>query len=112
MRKVLRIAPDLRDSKAQVCRTSTDTIFMMNFLLAFIVFIACFVVAVLAFFALLSCLGDEIRAAWTGRARNHTPTTYGLQYARVMGHSGTQGGWEQIELEDMLDKRLDDATED
>ncbi|TKA76279.1 hypothetical protein B0A55_01833 [Friedmanniomyces simplex] len=59
----------------------------------------------LAFFALSSCLGDEIRAAWSGRSMTNMPTTYGLQYARIMGQSGQQAGWEQIEMEDMLDER-------
>ena len=75
--------------------------------------LACFVVLTLAFFALSSCLGDEMRAAWSGGSRNYTPTTYGLQYARVMGHDGgSQTGSEQIEMEDMIDKRLRHGDED
>lgn len=84
----------------------------MQFLLIFFIFIVCFCVLVLAFFALSSCLGDEIRAAWSGRSRHELPTTYGLQYARVMGHGGNQAGWEQMEMEDMLDKRLGRGDED
>ena len=85
----------------------------MNLALLLLVFLGGFIVLILAFFALSSCLGDEIRAAWSGRSRNHTPTTYGLQYARVLGHSGdSQTGWEQIEMEDRLDKRLGQAVED
>jgi hypothetical protein len=63
-----------------------------------------FLVLLLAWFAISSCLGDEIRAQWSGRATRYVPTTFGLQYARMMGHGGNQAGWEQIEMEDMLDK--------
>ena len=63
----------------------------------------CFVVLLLAVFALLSCLGDEIRAQFSGRAGRTIPTTFGLQYARMMQHRNDQAGWEQIEMEDMLD---------
>ncbi|KAK4544965.1 hypothetical protein LTR36_003870 [Oleoguttula mirabilis] len=84
----------------------------MSFLVVFIISIACFIVLVLAFFALSSCLGDEIRATWSGHSRTARPTTYGLQYARVMGHGGNQAGWEQIEMEDMLDERLGHGEED
>lgn len=84
----------------------------MNFLLVFIILIACFVALVLAFFALSSCLGDELRATWSNRSRTSRPTTYGLQYARAMGHGGNQAGWEQIEMEDMLDGRFGHGEED
>ena len=76
----------------------------MNTFLLLIIFLLCFFVLLLAWFAISSCLGDEIRAAWSGRSREIIPTTYGMQYARVMGHEGGQGGWEQIEMEDMVDK--------
>lgn len=75
----------------------------MTSFLILIVLLLSFLVLVLAWFAISSCLGDEIRAALSGRARNFVPTTYGLQYARAMGH-GDQAGWEQIEMEDMIDK--------
>ena len=63
----------------------------------------CFTVLLLAWFAISSCLGDEIRAQWSGRARSTIPTTFGLQYARLMGQSGDRSAWEQIEMEDLLD---------
>lgn len=75
----------------------------MNTFLLLMVGLALFLVLVLALFALSSCLGDEIRAAWRGRQRL-APTTFGLQYARSMGHGGNQAGWEQIEMEDLLDR--------
>ena len=82
----------------------------MSFLTLFFVLIACFVVLVLAFFALSSCLGDELRIAWSGHSRTAMPpTTYGLQYARAIGN---QGGWEGIEMEVMLDQRLDRGDAD
>lgn len=62
---------------------------------------------ILAFFALSSCLGDDFRTWLTGRDRNAPATTFGLQYARLMSHGASQGGWEQIEMEDMLNKTSD-----
>jgi hypothetical protein len=75
----------------------------MNVFLLLMVGLATFLTLILAFFALSSCLGDEIRAAWSGRER-HIPTTFGQQYARSMGHGGNQAGWEQIEMEDLMDQ--------
>lgn len=74
----------------------------MNVFLLLMVGLATFVLLVLVAFALSSCLGDEIRAAWSGRER-YVPTTFGQQYARSMGHVGNQGGWEHIEMEDLMD---------
>jgi hypothetical protein len=75
----------------------------MNGFLLFVVLLLSFVVLTLAWFALSSCLGDEIRAAWSGRrSATMPPTTYGLQYARYMGQSGAMS--EDIEMQDMLDR--------
>lgn len=75
----------------------------MNVFLLAMVGLATFLILVLALFALSSCLGDEIRAAWSGR-RQYVPTTFGQQYARSMGYGGNQAGWEQIEMEDLMDQ--------
>ena len=83
---------------------TTNNIFStMNTFLLLMVGLASFLLLVLALFALSSCLGDEIRAAWSGRER-YVPTTFGQQYARSMGHGGNQAGWEQIEMEDLMDE--------
>ena len=76
---------------------------MNTFLILVIVFLS-FITLSLAWFAISSCLGDEVRTTLSGRARNTIPTTFGLQYARMMGHGGNQAGWEQIEMEGMFDK--------
>lgn len=76
----------------------------MNSFLLFLTLVFSFAVLILAFFALSSCLGDEIRAAWSGRQNRRTiPTTFGLQYARMMGQSHGPAGWEQIEMQEMVD---------
>ena len=75
----------------------------MNSFLLLVVVLLSFLVLLLAFFALSSCLGDDFRAAWSGRRSGSIPTTFGLQYARMMGHSSGQAGWEQIEMQNMLD---------
>lgn len=79
----------------------------MNAFLIILIFLLCFLILVLAFFALSSCLGDEIRAAWSGGGRRHNvlPTTYGLQYARSMGHAGHAAYSEHIEMENMMSRR-------
>ncbi len=66
-----------------------------------IILLFCFIVLTLAIFALTSCLGDEIRSAWSGRRTRSMPT-YGLQYAQAMGQGGHGGYSEHIEMEDML----------
>lgn len=76
----------------------------MNTFLILMILLLSFLVLLLAWFAISSCLGDEIRARWSGRSTSYMPTTFGLQYARMMAHGGNQAGWEQIEMEDMLDK--------
>lgn len=74
-----------------------------NSLYALLIIAVVFIVLLLAWFAISSCLGDEIRAHLSGRQQERTPTTFGLQYARMVGQSGNTAGWEQIELQDMLD---------
>ncbi|KAI7545515.1 hypothetical protein KC331_g6172 [Hortaea werneckii] len=90
----------------------------MNILLLLFVLLGIFLTLLLAFFALSSCLGDEIRAVWFQQGRRQgsrsaaPPTTYGLQYARFMGGGAAGGdvhassGWEGIEMQDLLDKRF------
>lgn len=78
----------------------------MDWFLALIIFLLCFVVLVLVFFALSSCLGDEMRAVLSGCSGATMPTTYGMQYARNIGEGGNPAGWEQIEMEDMFDERV------
>ena len=68
------------------------------------ILLLCLVVLALVWCALSSCLGDEISSIWSRRA-TRTPTTYGQQYARLVGSGGGQAGWEHIEMEDMLDER-------
>lgn len=75
----------------------------MNTFFIIILLLSCFIALILAWFAVSSCLGDEIRAAWSGRKTATMPTTYGLQYAR---HVNQGGALENIEMENMLDQRL------
>ena len=79
--------------------TSTCLCAMEWFALAIILLIS-FLVLVLAFFALSSCLGDEFRAAFSGHRRQIVPTTYGLQYARLMGTVSDPNTMDGIELDD------------
>lgn len=76
----------------------------MNTFLIIVILLLCFMVLFLTWLALSSCLGDEIRATWSGRPRASMPTTYGLQYARHMNQGGA--ALENIEMENMLDRRL------
>lgn len=83
----------------------------MNTFLILCVSLLGFLVLVLVLFALSSCLGDELRAAWSGRGHD-APTTYGLQYARSVVNGGSHAGWEQIEMAELLDRDAHRKFED
>ncbi|TKX21895.1 hypothetical protein C1H76_5787 [Elsinoe australis] len=59
----------------------------------------------LAWCALSSCLGDSVRARFGGVTVNPRYGNYGRSYARQMASGAGQGGWEQIEMQDMMDER-------
>lgn len=78
---------------------------IMNTFLLILILLLCFIVLILAWFAISSCLGDEIRAAWSGSRTRTLPTTYGLQYAHLMGQGGHGSYSEHIEMENMMSRR-------
>lgn len=78
----------------------------MDLFWLFFAILISFAALLLAWFAISSCLGDEIRSHFAGRDLRTYPPTFGQQYARMMGN-GSQAGWEQIEMQDMLDKNDD-----
>lgn len=78
----------------------------MDLFLPLVIVLLSFVVLLLAWFAISSCLGDEIRSHLAGRSLRNVPTTFGQQYARMMG-SSNHAGWEQIEMQDMMDRSDD-----
>jgi hypothetical protein len=87
----------------------------MGAFLLFIVLITVFVVLMLLWFALSSCLGDEIRAAWSRGQRQQEralPTTYGLQYAQLFGSAERYGLSEQIEMDTILNAHDRDFHDD
>ncbi|KXT07960.1 hypothetical protein AC579_8602 [Pseudocercospora musae] len=84
----------------------------MNTFSVVLVLLISFAIFALALFALSSCLGDEIMAAWRGGWSRTVPTTYGLQYARFMGQGGHAGYSEHIEMENMLDRWNDNERND
>ena len=55
----------------------------------------------LIFLALSSCLGDSVRARISEISFSHN-------YGRGLGSGSGAGGWEQIEMEDVLGADLDD----
>ncbi|KAF2873446.1 hypothetical protein BDV95DRAFT_489508 [Massariosphaeria phaeospora] len=61
-----------------------------------------------AFLAVSSCLGDSFRARVSGISFNPRHAVYGRNYARGLGSGAATGGWEQIEMEDMLGKDSED----
>ncbi|KAG8627970.1 hypothetical protein KVT40_003843 [Elsinoe batatas] len=65
------------------------------------------VILLIAWCALSSCLGDSFRAQFGGVTINSRMGSYGRSYARHMTSGAGQGGWEQIEMEDMMDGRHD-----
>ena len=75
---------------------------MMSVVSIILILLFCFFILVLALFALSSCLGNDIRSQWAGRARDMLPTTFGLEYARMM-NGGVGGGQEEIHLQNFPD---------
>ncbi|KAF2083504.1 hypothetical protein K490DRAFT_51496, partial [Saccharata proteae CBS 121410] len=57
-------------------------------------------------------LGDNFRASISGFSINPRHASYGRGYARALGSGAGQAGWEQIEMEDMLDDPLDEEHEE
>ena len=56
-----------------------------------------------AWLILSTCMGDSFRARVAGVPVNVRPANYGKTYARNFGSGLNQGGFEQIELENMMD---------
>ena len=59
----------------------------------------------LAFLAASSCMGDGFRARFAGVTFNPRNASFGRNYTRGMGAGS--GGWEQIEMEDMMGEDSD-----
>jgi len=58
----------------------------------------------LAYLILSSCIGDRLRARTSGATMSIPGISYRRTYARNMASAMNQGGWEQIEMENMLDQ--------
>lgn len=61
----------------------------------------------LVYLALSSCMGDSFRARVGGITFNPRHASYGRSYARGLRSGAGSGGWEQIEMEDMLGEDTD-----
>jgi hypothetical protein len=62
----------------------------------------------LAFLAVSSCMGDRLRARVAGISFNPSIRTFGRNYGRGLGSGSGAGGWEQIEMEDMMGSDSED----
>ena len=60
----------------------------------------------LVFLALSSCMGDQFRARVAGIPVTFNPrhASFGRQYTRGFGSGAGSAGWEQIEMEDLMDE--------
>lgn len=56
----------------------------------------------LVFLALSSCLGNDFRARVAGISFNPRHTSYGNSYARNLQGGAGSGGWEGIEMDELL----------
>lgn len=67
-----------------------------------------------AYLALSSCMGDGFRASIPGVSINPRHASFGRAYGRTMGSGAGQAGWEQIEMQGMLDDSfaLEEEEED
>jgi hypothetical protein len=63
----------------------------------------------LVFLALSSCLGDRFRARISGITFNPRYASFGRSYGRTVG--GGIGGWEQIEMQDILRQEDEDNSD-
>jgi hypothetical protein len=87
----------LRSTFAQNFQTSPKmNVLILLSLLFFVAFLF-----FLVYLALSSCMGDGFRARVGGM-------TFSRSYARGMRGSAGAGGWEQIEMEDMLGEDSED----
>jgi hypothetical protein len=59
------------------------------------------------YLALSSCLGDSLRRRRSSTSVPVSMTSFGKQYAMNLNSGVGQGGWEQIEMENMLDPKHD-----
>ena len=64
-----------------------------------------------AWLTLSSCLGDGVRARIAGVTVTPRHGSYGRSYVRNMHSGAGQAGWEQIEMEDMMNKDLASGDE-
>ncbi|KAF1993373.1 hypothetical protein P154DRAFT_450384 [Amniculicola lignicola CBS 123094] len=53
-------------------------------------------------------MGDRFRARISGISLNPRYTSFGRSYARGLGSGAGSGGWEQIEMEDMMSNHSED----
>lgn len=60
----------------------------------------------LVFLGLSSCMGDRFRAQVSGFSLNPRHGSFGRRYGQQLG-TGV-GGWEQIEMEDIIGRDSDD----
>ena len=67
------------------------------------------ILLLLVFLALSSCMGDSFRASVAGIPVTFRHASFGRQYTRGFGSGTASGGWEQIEMEDMMGE---DSEED
>jgi hypothetical protein len=85
-------------------RSSNITIAKMNVLVLLSLLFFIPLLFWVVFLALSSCMGDQFRARVAGIPVTFNPrhATFGRQYTRGLGSGAGNGGWEQIEMEDML----------
>jgi len=57
-------------------------------------------------------MGDGIRAHFGGVTMNPRHGSYGRNYARNVYSGAGQGGWESIEMEDMMHREGHDDEDD
>ena len=58
-----------------------------------------------AYLILSTCLGDRVRARFNGIPLDLNQHSYGRTYAKNLGSNMSQGGWENIEMQDMYDRQ-------
>lgn len=84
------------------------TVYDMNVILLLVLLLGVPFLFFLAFLALSSCLGNDFRARVAGITFNPRHASYNSAYARNLQGGAGSGGWEGIEMDELLREDSED----
>ena len=85
-----------------LCTSNSTLLYTMNVIVLLVLLLGVPFIFFLVFLALSSCLGNDFRARVAGITFNPRHASFGNSYGRgLQGGAGT-GGWEGIEMDELL----------